>query len=267
MEAKEIRPRPAIISGVGRFAPPQDPLKAVFTQEVRDGWQHFRKDEVQRRLSVLNACDSCPNDPTRDWDLRHFRARRAAWETYIFTAFACGMLEGERGKDIRGRLTSKDSGDFRSAMSECEVCWFLAGRMRFPLDPVAPGRNGNILDMKFLLNDQEVGVEVKAPYSEQPSQQFVVGDESHKIMEAMKSANNQFSDEQPNLLCLVPSLCRPMFSHRHDLLRAAYGQSKLFFSVNLETDEDIPPWTEFCPDGKFLNTKLPKKMGSPPTGE
>jgi len=227
MAANEARPRPVITGGFGRLAPPNDPLKAVFTEEVRDRWRRTLNEELLHRLKVLCAFGSHPSDPARDRELRFLRAQKAAWETYTFTAYACGMFEGERGNDIRKRLTSRKPDCFRSAMAECEVCWFLAGRMRLPVDPTSPGRSGKNLDMQVVLAGQEVGVEVKAPFRATPAQHFWYGDDSDKIAQAMKSANEQFDDERPNLLCLVPSLRCPMFSRRYDLLKAAYGQSMI----------------------------------------
>ena len=82
------------------------------------------------------------------------------------------MLEGERGKEVRSRLASTDAECFRSAMAECEVCWFLAGRKRLPLVADAPGRNGRNLDMRIVVNAVDVGVEVKAPFRERPKGAF-----------------------------------------------------------------------------------------------
>jgi hypothetical protein len=79
MEANEARPRPTIISGFGRFTPPNGPLDAVFTEEVRDRWRRSLNDELLYRLKVLYACGSHPSDPARDYELRFLRAQKAAW--------------------------------------------------------------------------------------------------------------------------------------------------------------------------------------------
>jgi len=122
------------------IAPPHDPLKDVFSQEVKDAWRANANEELINRLRILCACGPYPSDPHAAHDLRCFRAKKAAWETYLFTAFALGFFQGQRGQDLRARLRSRDADGFRSAIAECMACWFLAGRMKLPSDPVAPGR-------------------------------------------------------------------------------------------------------------------------------
>jgi hypothetical protein len=130
--------------------------------------------------------------------------------------------------------------------------------MRLPVDPTSPGQNGKNLDMQVVIAGQMVGVEVKAPFRERPKEHFWYGDDSDKIAQATKSANEQFRDDRPNLLCLVPSLRSRMFAQRHDLLRAAYGQSVITWKPDFVGGEHEPPHAQFRPDGKFLNTRLPK---------
>jgi hypothetical protein len=252
--------------GIGRFVPPCHPLGIVFTEEVRSTWLRHPTGELLHRLRVLSACGPDPSDPRRVYELCCLRAEKAAWEAYIFTAYGCGMFEGDRGNDVRERLTGKSSDGFRSAIAECEACWFLAGRMRLPLDPNTPGRDGRKLDMQILVDGQDVGVEVKAPFRAPPSERFSLGDNSDKIADAIKSAYEQFDGGRPNLLFLVPYLQFPMFSQRHHLLRAAYGESMLTWNVNLETGEGGSAWEEFHPNGKFLNTRLPRGGSLKPDG-
>jgi len=221
------------LAGIGRFKPPADPLRAVFTPQVMAAWRKNLTPELVQRLEILHACGPYPSEPARAAELRRLRARKAAWETYLFTAFACGMFQGSRGKELQGRLTSTDTDDFRSALAECLVCWFLAGKMKFPLDPEAAGRNRRTLDMRLVMDDGDIGVEVKAPFRalpEPPPGKSTIcwsGDDTDKIEQALKSANKQFNDDTANILILVPQLRRRMFSQRRDLLKAAFGQSKI----------------------------------------
>jgi len=167
------------------------------------------------------------------------------------------MFQGESGKNLRGRLTSRDADDFRAAVAECQACWFLAGKMKLRVAPSAPGREAKNLDLGLLLADVEVGVEVKAPYRETPTKGISYGDDSDKISQVMNSANRQFRDDQPNILVLVPDLPGPLFNHRRDLLKGAFGQSKITWQVNTQTGEGGPTEVKFFPDGKFLNTTTP----------
>ncbi len=256
----------AITGGVGRFLPPTDPLNAVFTPDIRDGWRKSLNEEILYRLRVLCACGPYPSDRAQAQELRCLRARRAAWETYLFTAYACEMLEGERGKEVRNRLGSTDAECFRSAMAECMVCWFLAGRKKLPLSADAPGRNRRNLDMRIVVNTVDVGVEVKAPFREQPKERLWWGDDSDKIVDALKTANKQFAKDRPNILALVPSLRHPCYSHRNDLVKAAFGQSKITWQVNTQTGEGGPTEVKFFPDGQFLNTERPGGKPLKPDG-
>lgn len=267
-----VPPANKLLPGVGRFKPPRDPLRAVFTPEARATWRKNLTPELVQRLEILCACGPYPSDPARAAKLRCLRARKAAWEAYLFTAFACGMFEGSRGNDLRCRLTSTDADDFRSAMAECLVCWFFAGKMKLPVDPEAAGRNSRTLDMRLVTDQGKIGVEVKSPFRELPKPppgKHTVswsGDDSDKIAQALESANKQFDDDTPNILAIVPQLRRRMFSHRTDLLKAAFGHSKITWQINMATGETRPTDVEFFPDGKFLNTEGPGGKPLKPDG-
>lgn len=267
--------RRTIKPGYGRFTPPQDPLKEVFGSVGRVDLRDYpsASEQLRFRLDVLAASGPYPSDEDVAYDLCFLRARKAAWETYLYAAFACGMFEGTEGQDLRARLTSVDDANFRSGMSECETCWFLAGRMKLPVDPGAPGRDSKNLEMQILLADQIVGVEVKAPFRETPrtppgrARLVPAGEDSDKIERCLKAANKQFSKGGPNVLVIVPSLPRPLFTRRRPLLHAAYGQSKLTWQVNTRTGEAAGPLTtQFFPEGKFLETKLPGGRSLKPDG-
>jgi hypothetical protein len=49
-----------------------------------------------------------------------------------------------------------------------------------------------------------------------------------------------------------------MFSHRHDLVKAVFGQSKITWQVNTQTGETGPTQVKFFPDGRFLNVTTPR---------
>lgn len=251
------------VPGLGRFTPPRQCLREVFSFEVLEIWQRAvpPSENVQFRLKVLEACGPYPSDPIRAAELRRFRAIKAAWDTYLFASFACGMFEGDKGSDLLARLRGTNDDGFRSAMAECMVCWFLAGRMRFPVDPCAAGRNGKNLEMRAHVDGSWIGVEVKAPFRETPKpppgKNAVVwwGDDADKIDQCMEAANRQFDDNTSNLLVIVPSLRMRVFSHRRDVVKAAFGQSKITCPINTHTGEAAGPTeVRFFPEGKFLNT-------------
>lgn len=254
-----------IVPGQGRFDPPGDILAYVVPPEVRQRWAERPTPHIRWRLAVLSACGPYPTDISRAHTVRRLRAQKAAWDAYLFTAFACGLFHGERGEDVLARLRSRADEDFRAAMAECLACWFFAGHMQLPLDPVAEGRSERNLDMRVLVDDQEVGVEVKAPFRERPEGAWS-GGESDKIAQAMQSANRQFRDDQPNILVLVPELRVPLHRHRDQLLRAAYGSSRLFVPINLETGETENPFEDFVADGQFLNRERPGGKPLKPDG-
>lgn len=255
--------------------PPKNPLREVFTSHVIEHWRKIAPshEEIRFRLRVLEAFGSYSRDPAAAYELRRFRAKKAAWDTYLFTAYACNMFKGEKGKDLLGRLRGIDEDSFRSAMAECMVCWFLAGRMKQSVDPRSPGRNGKKLEMWLFIDGDRIGVEVKSPFRERPSPPpgkstvCWVGDDADKIEQCMEAANKQFSDKIPNLLVIVPSLRLRMFSHRHDIVKAAYGQSKIICPLNIETGEALGPVkVPFYQEGKFLNTKCPHGRSLKPDG-
>lgn len=252
--------------GLGRFAPPEDVLDYVFSEETKQRWAERNTPNVQWRLRVLGASGPYPSDSTRANEIRCLRAKKAAWDTYLYTAFACGMMNDERGADILARLRSNADDDFRSGIAECLACWFLAGRMRYALDPIAVGRDGRNLDMRILIDNVDVGVEVKAPYRERPVKGGWTGGESDKIAQSMDAANKQFRDDRPNILILVPHLRIPMYQSRDDLLHAAYGFSQLAIPINFDTEETGDPYEQFVAGGRFLNRQRPGGKPLKPDG-
>ena len=249
-------------AGVGEFVPPADVLLDVFPPSVRQAWRANATEGLIRRLEILCACGPYPDNPRRASGLRYNHAYRAAWEAYLFTSFACGLFEA-RGDDLRQRLASTHEDDFRGAMAECMICWFLAGKQKLPLLADAPGRNGHNLDMQVIIAGQGVGVEVKAPFRELPKERFWWGDDSDKISEVMNTANKQFAKDCPNILALAPELRRPCYSHRHDLIKAAFGESMITWPVNTQTGEGGPTEIKFFQNGRFLKSQKSKPDGFP----
>lgn len=237
--------------------PPENVFADVFPSDVRQLWCQIGTKELKRRLDVLGACGPYPTDVRDALSLRYLRAEKASWEAYLFTAYSCGMFKGDKGKDLYARLRGKDEDCFRSAMSECLACWFWAARMRMPVNPNAPGRNGKNLEMGVMVNESEVGVEVKAPQRDRVLNGVSFGDDSDIIAELMNNASKKFEESRSNLLLLVPRLRCQLFTQRRDLLKAAFGESKITWPVNMETGEGGPTEMVFFPEGKFLKTQRP----------
>lgn len=264
-------------NSVNYIKPPSDPLSFVFTPEVINKWQRLcnPSEDLQNRLDVINACGPYPSDRSKAANIRYRRAYKAAWDTYLFAAFACGMFNGNKRNDLLARMQSIDDNDFRSAMSECMACWFLAGKMKLSVNPVAPGRKRRNLELQINLGNGVIGVEVKAPYIETPkpapgqNTSIWYGDDSRKIEQSISAANKQFNDDCPNLLIIAPQLRVPLYAHRHDILRAAYGQSKITWKIDTRTGLTVGPIEpKFFPEGRFLNPnrengKLLKPDGFP----
>lgn len=250
--------------------PPEYPLREVFAPVILSRL-HSASNPTRSllyRLDVIEACGPYPFDPHKALNLRYLRAKKAAWHAYLYTAFACGLFEGERGKELRGRLTSANDDDFRSAMAECMACWFLAGKLKLPVSPSSPGRDGRELDLGVELPDGSAGVEVKAPYRPLPEEQVHWGDDSDLLKQCMDTANKQFTDECPNILFLVPYLRnRSLLEWRFPLIKAFYGQEKLTFTVDTRTGSAVGPVeNRFFPDGKFLSRERPRGRLLKPDG-
>ena len=259
-----LRPTQA---GRGCCAPPNNLLDWVFPRSIRDRWRQYASPELIWRLQVLLVCGPVPEKRAKREYFRELRAYKAAWDTYLYTAYACGMFTSQRGDDVLARLRSTDADAFRSAMAECMTCWLLAGKLRFPVDTIAYGRKKKELDLRALIDNKEVGVEVKAPYRPRPTTGGWSGGESGKIKEAIKAANSQFSDDRPNLLVIAPKLRLRIFNHREQLLHAAFGCSQVVLTFDPETGDAGEPEERFAPTGNFLNRWLDDgRLLKPDTG-
>ena len=244
---------------ISLFRPPRDPLLAAIPPEVRDEWRWNPTQELIWRLEGLCACGPRPSSDSQAVRLMFRRARRAAWETYVYCAFACGLLEGERGIELRGRLASSNADDFRSAMAECLTCWFLAGRLGLPVTGDAPGRKGKNLDMTAFVGGQGVGVEVKAPHRDRPTEgEAWWGHDADLLARCLDRANRQFPGNGANVLAVVPELRTPVSLFRVQLVTALYGQEVITFPVDTRTGSRAGPvTTQFRPDGRLLRRRQP----------
>jgi len=243
---------------IHQLIPPADVLEEAFPPLVRERWRTRPTAELVERLQVICACGPYPTDARRAIELRARRARKAAWEAYLMSSFVRGFFAEERGCDLKQRLASRDKAQFKAAMAECMTCWLLAGRLKLPLTADAPGRNGRNLEMQIVIDGAWTGVEVKSPFRERSTTRAENGDDSAKVAQAMETANRQFSADRPNILVLAPHLRRSMINFRSDLLRAAFGESKITWQVNVQTGESGPVEVQFFSDGHFLNTRKPR---------
>ena len=77
--------------------PPEYPLKDIFTPDVLRRLCNVSNpsESLRYRLLVVQACGPYPSDPDKAHELMYLRAQKAAWHAYLYTAFACGMFEGE----------------------------------------------------------------------------------------------------------------------------------------------------------------------------
>ncbi len=241
--------------------PPRDVLLELIPLDVRDTWRGNPKEDLTHRLRCLSASGPSPSDLESPENGKAYlsmlggRATRAAWETYLYSAFACGFFEGEKGKDLRGRLASREASDFRSAIAECMACWFLASELHLSVAPDAEGKERRVLDMSIVMDTQEsIGVEVKAPYREcKRDKSAYDGHDGERIAEALRAANDQFPKDGSNLLVLVPELRRSVCTLRVQLISPLYGQECITIPFDTRTGSAAGPiGSEFRPDGKFL---------------
>jgi hypothetical protein len=244
--------------------PPDDPIRAIFPASIISRLRgcEDRFDGLRRRLDILGASGPAPSDPYQAEELEVLKARKAAWETYLQAAFACGLLEGETGAELRARLTGVDNDGFRSAMAECMACWFLAGHLHICVTPKPCGRQGKVLDLLAHLSDGDINVEVKAPYVEK-RQGLQQGGRCVDVIErCLTDANKQFADSGRNVLFLVPTFGHRIFKRRYSLIRALLGQYAHTWSVNKRSGMALDDGeTMFKRDGQLLRPK--KEDGGP----
>lgn len=231
----------------------RDPIRDVFNEEAlrRLCRSSATTEEVKRRLEILGACGPRPSDAHAALTLRHARAWKAAWEAYLTAAFCCGLFEDAAGRDLRARLTSARFDDFRSAMAECLVSWFLSSRFGWTVIPRPQGRPGRVLELRArVTGGQEVNIEVKAPFVPTPTDSWS-GDDGEVLAGCLDEANKQFAESTSNLLVIVPKLRLAAFDHRYQVVRTFIAEEKIEVSF-LSGGGAAVIGTGFSLDGKFL---------------
>lgn len=251
---------------------PCDPLGSIFTSDVikrlqRRLSQPFQDDNDRHRLlirlNILTAAGEISPYLSywRQRSIRAWKAYRAAWDTYLFAAYACGLFSEKSGTDLINRLTDTNNDNFQGALAECLACWLFAGKFRMPLIPRPKGSKNH--ELEFVLDSKlgKLHVEVKAPYRAPPTDSWS-GDDSDKIMNCLETANKQFRKDNRNILVLVPSLRLPLYNERGSLIRAFYGEERFVMSFDPKKAQAIGPATiEFFPKGRFL--QFHKSKGKP----
>ena len=237
-------------------------LDRVFPRQLRESLSSRQNisQELQSHLDILTTQSSCSCNSDTKIQQKYNLAIKRAWEQYLESAKQNNLLQVDNEESVR-RLQELESDNFRSAMSECMVCWFFDKKLRLPIIPKPPGRDGRILDMGATIKGQNVGIEVKAPHRPTPIGAWT-GDDSDLIEKALAQSNKQFSDECPNILVIVPSLRTRMYSDRRPIITALLGKEVLAFEVDKETGSAVSePRAEMVLDGKF--TKPIKRDHSP----
>lgn len=243
------------------LAPPADPLGAVFSKEALSALkQHGNPSESLRyRLEVLEACGPALGNAKQQRRLRFLRAQKAAWETYLYSSFACRLFEGAEGCELRARLTSGDDTNFRSAIAECMACWFLGGRLQLPLKPKPPGKGKKILELLVEHTDGDMNIEVKAPF--RPRLEGVASvDDSDILAQKLADANKQFPKGRRNVLFLAPQLTVRVASFRDFLIKAFIATEKIVVPINTQTGGPAGPiTTQYSLEGKFTKGIKPDR--------
>ncbi len=240
------------------YSVPNDPLREIFSSQVIARFCKVQNPFLPERLEILSACGPYPSDAGLANRLRLFRARKASWETYLSAAFSCGLFEGDPGKDLRSRLAGLDDRNFRSAMSECLVCWFLAGVLKLPIKPRPKGNERSVLELLVDLPTGGIQVEIKAPYPNDPckSEWF---DAPGPITRCLKQANSQFQKGAQNVLFLVFFEDMRLYWPRDLMMRAFIGEEGEAYAVDTQVR---PPKLEAViarfPTGQLLNPYYPK---------
>jgi hypothetical protein len=228
----------------------RDTLRSVFDEDVIGHLAAVRQPTFaqRERLSILTACDTLPEDDQRSSQLRHWRARRSAWDAYVSTAAVTGLLDD----DLRGRLAGADDDGFRGAIGECLACWYLVAILNLKIVGRGKGRPGKLPDFDVVTRLGDLTAEVKAPYEEPPKGSTWSGDASDLVASVIDAANKQFTANRGNLLVITPSLTFPLSAMRYQAIKAFYGEYKIVVPVNQGTDRPFTSRSEFFPEGKLL---------------
>ena len=133
-----------------------EPTLAAFRAYLSNSPPPPHASHVRWRLDVLTAHGPAPSDPIAARRLKQLRARRAAFETYVEAARACGVLD----TNLCGRLRSVDEDSFRAALSECLACWLFAGMLGYHVTPRPAGRPRKQLEFRVDAPTDSMIVEV-----------------------------------------------------------------------------------------------------------
>lgn len=229
-------------------------LKILYSRPVRLKSEQFR-------LQVLNASGPISKDYREPHRLFAFRASRAAWDVYVSAAKVVGLLDGVNGAKLKSDLRSPDPFVFEAAMAECMTAWYFAGRLKKECKPYPCGRDNRILDLE-VIDSPNFNVEVKRPRrplwsdeidNDDPPTISYSGDDSDVLEKSLNDASKQFSDDSPNVLCLVPHLRHSISGDRRQFTKAFIGEAVLKISVATEDiSADIEPEIGFKQSGKLL---------------
>jgi len=230
-------------------------LDVVFDEETLADWRSRapESENVRSRLEVLSSMATIGMTETPIGWHCHLRARRRAWAHYLSGAQAAGLFAKGCSADLLARLRSPKDENFRSALAECTVAWYLRDILGFELGARPSGRDGRELEFSASVDDIEFHVEVKSPHRPRPKSGSWDGDDADLLQSAMKSAQKQFSDDTTNLLVIVPELRTDVFGRRDQLTRAFFGTTAYTWLIDTRTgkptgDEGI----KFKNDGHFL---------------
>ncbi len=223
-------------------------LNAIFDEGVIENLKSVAHptEQLKDRIDKLTLCDSkAPNSFLNAWG--------RAWADYVAAASACGMFEGDDGRELLGRLRGVNDGGFRSAIAECFACWFFAKQLRLPVSPRPHGRPGKKLEFLVDLPTGPSCVEVKAPYRKPPRNRVWSGDDTDKLVKCLDEANKQFAKDATNILVIVPRLRTSVCAVRYQLVRAFLGEITVTVPIDMGTGARAGPAEgKFLQEGKFL---------------
>lgn len=230
---------------------PPDLLDALFTPEVIANLQARQNpsDELRYRLRVITATDPDGVDGATRFTNRGLLAHRASWEEYLETTQSRGFLDA----DIRARLVGENDDNFRSALSECMVCWLLATQLGLTISRGHEGRPGTAIDFGIEQDSGRISLEVKSPYVARPQGNVWFGNHVHVVQPTVDLANKQFAEGRPNVLALVPLVDPPLLSDRREFVEAFLGEQKIVLTIDIAKGRAVgDPRAEFFPTGKLL---------------
>lgn len=228
-----------------------DLLTTLFTADVveRLTKRQNPSDELRYRLRVIAATDPDGVDAGTRFVNRGLLAHRASWGEYIGATEAADFLDA----DIKARLVGEDDDGFRSALSECMVCWFLSERLGLAVSGRHEGRPGTAIDFGVEREDGRISVEVKSPYVARPKGNIWFGNHVHVVQPTVDNANKQFAEGKLNVLALVPLVDAPLLAGRREFVEAFLGEQKIVMTMDVKRGRAVgDPRAEFFPTGKLL---------------